>query len=98
MAALCLLVTAAAAACSTTEQPAADCLAAFREAEPRAEPPYQGSPLDDAIRTCTDIVAWRQAWDAVPGAHPGQADPLAFLTERCRLDELESTRLCQSIQ
>lgn len=88
----------AAAACSTTQQPAADCLAAFREAEPRAGPPYQVSPLDDAIKTCTDVVAWRGAWDAVPGAHPGHADPLAFLTERCGLEELQATRLCRSIQ
>lgn len=86
-----------AAACAGSDSGDAQCLAAFRNAEPRALPPYEVSPLDDAIRACSDLPTWRRAWDAVPGAHLGHEDPLAYLAGRCQETELAATNLCRSL-
>ena len=77
-----------------TDDPSGACLAAFRNADPRALPPYGASPLDDAISVCRDVAAWRAAWEAVPAAHPGRTDPIGFLSERCQDPSLASTALC----
>lgn len=82
--------------CSSDDASAA-CVAAFRDADPRALPPYGASPLDDAIRTCRDVDAWRSAWDAVPGAHPGDTDPIGVLSARCQDQGLASTALCTAV-
>lgn len=86
------------ASCSSAQPDDQQCLAAFRNAEPRALPPYQVSPLDDAIKACATLAEWRAAWDAFPGAHPGRSDAVAFLADRCTEDELAATRLCRSFK
>jgi hypothetical protein len=73
----------------------AACVAAFRNAEPRAGAPVQVSPLDDAIRTCRTIADWRAAWEQVPAAHPTGNDPLAYLEQRCSVEALAPTVLCR---
>jgi len=92
-----LVLAATALGCSAQDPADQECLAAFRNAEPRAQPPYEVSPLDDAVRACPDVTAWRRGWEAVPGAHAGHSDPLAFLDARCKLEELAPTRLCRSL-
>ena len=79
----------------TTDRAA--CVAAFRNADPRAGAPEQVSPLDDAIRACLSIADWRAAWEQVPTAHPGGYDPLAYLEQRCSVDALASTALCRQV-
>ena len=84
------------AACSAA-QTDDRCIAAFRNVDPRALPEYGASPLDDAIRVCSDVAQWRRAWDAVPAAHQSRADPIGFLTGRCAVEVLSATQLCRQV-
>ncbi len=84
------------AACSSAQTDDA-CTAAFRNADPRALPEYGASPLDDAIRVCSDVAQWRRVWEAVPAAHQGRADPIGFLEGRCAVEALSATRLCRQV-
>ncbi len=94
--AACLFVAPVAlAACQDEQGRIADCVAAFRDAEPRALPPYQATALDDAVRSCRSYDAWLQAWDQVPGAHQDSTDAAGFLEERCAIEDLASTALCR---
>ncbi len=74
-----------------------ECVAAFRNAEPRAGAPYQAGPLDDAIRTCSSLADWTDAWDRVPSAHPPTAEAVAYLRQRCEAAsaDLGPTPLCR---
>lgn len=97
-----VLATAAAlavsvGACSADTGASNDCLIAFRNAEPRAEPPYGASTLDDAVRACTSLAEWLAAWEQVPASHPEGTDPRSFLLERCADADLELTRLCREV-
>ncbi len=84
------------AACSTAQTDGA-CTAAFRNADPRALPEYGASPLDDAIRACSDLAQWRRVWDTVPAAHLGRDDALGFLVGRCADGALSATQLCRQV-
>ncbi len=84
------------AACSAA-QTDARCIAAFRNVDPRALPEYGASPLDDAIRVCTDLAQWRRVWETVPAAHLGRDDALGFLVGRCANEVLSATQLCRQI-
>lgn len=92
-----LAVVMSLAACSSDTGGTADCLAAFREAVPRAEPPYGVSPLDDAIRKCESFADWRAAWEAVPEAHPEGSTVRGVLLERCAEPELSFTAVCREV-
>ena len=95
-----LAIAAGACTTSSTTNGTTDyaaCVAAFRNAEPRAGAPAKVSPLDDAVRACRSIADWRAAWEQVPAAHPADYDPLAYLGERCSVDALAPTVLCQEI-
>ena len=83
--------------CSGADDAAGDCLTAFREIDPRAEPPYGASPLDDAVRRCRSLAAWRDAWGRVPEAHDPSHDADEFLRGRCAVEELAATELCREI-
>ena len=85
------------AACSSDPVDSQDCVAAFRNAVPRAGPPYGVSPLDDAIRACETFAEWSAAWDAVPAAHPEGSSVRGFLVERCAEPELNPTALCREV-
>ena len=84
-------------ACSADPVGSEDCVAAFRDVEPRAAPPYDTSTLDDAIHRCESFAEWRTAWEAVPGAHPEGADLRGFLVERCADARLSPTALCREV-
>lgn len=93
-----LLVAGLAAGCAGTQDDASGaCLSAFRDATPRADAPYQVSPLDDAIKRCQTLAAWRDAWERVPEAHPPGQGALEYLDERCRVETLRLTQLCLDV-
>lgn len=85
------------AACAAGDDASDDCVRAFRNAEPRAEAPYDASTLDDAIRDCGSIDEWRAAWQRVPSAYPAGTDPLEFLIDRCVEPQLAGTALCREV-
>lgn len=84
------------AACSAA-QTDDRCIAAFRNVDLRALPEYGASPLDDAIRVCSDLAQWRRVWDTMPAAHPGRDDALGFLVGRCANEVLSATQLCRQV-
>jgi hypothetical protein len=94
---LAAMVAFVSAGCAGDERADSNCVAAFREAEPRAAPPYQVSPLDDAIRRCQTVEEWEDAWDRVPGAHPESRDAIPYLGQRCAVAELQQTELCRDL-
>ena len=99
---LAVVLAIAAGACTTSSTTNgttdyAACVAAFRNAEPRAGAPVKVSPLDDAVRACRSIADWRAAWEQVQAAHPTDADPLAYLEHRCSVDALAPTVLCREV-
>jgi hypothetical protein len=95
---ICAVLIALSAIGCGSSNPDGDCLRAFREADPRALPPYGATSLDDAIRKCRTLQSWRMAWEAVPGAHVGRSDPVAFLEERCQDADLQATPLCAAVR
>lgn len=84
------------AACSAAQTDDA-CTTAFRNADPRALPENGASPLDDAIRVCSDLAQWRRVWEAVPAAHQSRDDPIGFLKGRCAVEVLSATQLCRQV-
>jgi len=86
-----------AAGCATQSDASSACVAAFRNAVPRAGAPYNASPLDDAVRACRSVAAWRDAWTEVPEVHASLADPLAYLEQRCAVEKLAPTELCRDL-
>ena len=89
-----LVVALLVGACSSAQTDNA-CTAAFRNADPRALPENGASPLDDAVRACSDLAQWRRVWEAVPAAHEGRDDPIGFLRGRCAVEVLSATQLCR---
>lgn len=95
-----LILASGLVACSTDSEAGQRenaCIAAFRNVDPRALPPYGASPLDDAVRRCRSVADWRAAWDAVPAAHQGTTDPLTYLAGRCALESLATTSICREL-
>jgi hypothetical protein len=93
-----LILTLPLISCSGTDTGDAACVAAFRDAQPRAGAPYQAAPLDDAIRRCASLAAWRDAWVRVPDAHPAGSDVEGYLLERCATPGLADTQLCRAVR
>jgi hypothetical protein len=73
------------------------CLTAFKNIDPRALPPDNASPLDDAVRACATVAEWKTAWDAVPAAHAGRTDAIQELTNRCAVASLATTAICREL-
>jgi len=92
-----LILTLLLMGCSGSDTGDAACVAAFRDAEPRAGAPYQVGPLDDAIRRCSSLAEWRDAWVRVPDAHPAGSDVEGYLQERCAAPALVETPLCMAV-
>ncbi|HUG29487.1 MAG TPA: hypothetical protein VMQ65_03085 [Candidatus Limnocylindria bacterium] len=84
--------------CTGDDRASGQCVAAFRDATPRAGAPQQASPLDDAIRTCESVEAWTDAWNRVPDAHPPAKEAIPYLRERCLEEELRLTAVCLDVQ
>ncbi len=91
------IVLVSAAGCSSGSDASNACTNAFSDSAPRAGPPNGASPLDDAVRKCRDLAAWRDAWTQVPDAHPGLQDPLGYLGQRCAVENLAGTELCRDL-
>jgi hypothetical protein len=94
---LAVILLASIAGCAGDERADSQCVAAFRDAEPRAEPPYEVSPLDDAVKRCQTVEEWQDAWDRVPQAHPAERDAILYLGQRCAVEVLRPTELCRDL-